>query len=77
MHRWTSHLILAGGLAIVLSIAGVPILGYLPLLLFLACPLMMVVMMRTMAGHGSSEPPSPVPPAGATRDDHGLSGEHR
>ena len=53
-HRWTNHLVLAGGIAIALSIAGVPILTYLPLLLFLACPLMMLVIMRAMAGHGSA-----------------------
>ena len=41
----------------VLAVLGVPVLAVVPYLLFLACPLMMVFMMRGMGhgghGHGS------------------------
>lgn len=74
-HRWTSHLILAGGFVMALYVAGVPILAYLPLLLFLACPVMMLVMMRAMAGHSPTEPSSPVSQPRASRDDQSLSGD--
>lgn len=39
-------------LFLALGLAGLPVLGYLPLLLVLACPLMMIVMMGAMARGG-------------------------
>ena len=42
----------AGGLVVGLLAAGSSVQSLLPFLLLLACPLMMVVMMRAMGGHG-------------------------
>jgi len=43
---------LAVGMIVVgLAVLGVPVITYLPILLVLACPLMMIFMMRGM-GHG-------------------------
>jgi hypothetical protein len=39
------------GVLFVLGLAGLPVLTYLPLLIFLACPLMMMLMMGSM-NHG-------------------------
>jgi hypothetical protein len=40
------------GILFVLSLAGLPVLTYVPLLIILACPLMMIFMMGGM-NHGS------------------------
>jgi hypothetical protein len=40
-----------GILVLGLAVLGVPVITYLPILLVLACPLMMIFMMRGM-GHG-------------------------
>lgn len=55
------------GLAVfaVLGLAGLPVLNYLPLLIFLACPLMMLFMMRGMMDHGRAD------------DDHTHAGSDR
>ena len=55
MHARYMRYLLVGAAALVagLLIAGSPVQSLLPLLLLLACPLMMVVMMRGMGGHGS------------------------
>lgn len=46
----------AGAIAFVGALwAGVPVLGLAPLLVVLACPLMMIVMMRGMHGGGSQD----------------------
>jgi hypothetical protein len=45
-------LVAAGALVVGLLAAGSPLQSILPFLLLLACPLMMVVMMRGMGGHG-------------------------
>jgi hypothetical protein len=48
-----NYLLVAGGaLAVGLLIAGTSVRSLLPLALMLACPLMMVLMMRGMGGHG-------------------------
>ena len=39
------------GILLVLGLAGLPVLDYLPLLFLLACPLMMIFMMAAM-NHG-------------------------
>jgi choline-glycine betaine transporter len=44
-------LIAAGALVAGLLAAGTPLQSLLPFVLILACPLMMVVMMRGMGGH--------------------------
>lgn len=43
----------AGGLVVGLLAAGTSVQALLPFLMLLACPLMMVLMMRGMGGHGS------------------------
>jgi len=48
-------LVAAGALVVGLLAAGTPVRSLLPLLLLLACPLMMVIMMRGMGGHGSHD----------------------
>jgi len=51
--KWFPYLIVAAAVAAVLIAAGVPLAAFLPFVLVLACPLMMVVMMRGMGGmHG-------------------------
>lgn len=45
-------LVAAGALVVGLFGAGTPVQALLPFLLVLACPLMMVFMMRGMGGHG-------------------------
>jgi hypothetical protein len=48
-------LVAAGALVVGLLVAGTPLQSLLPFVLLLACPLMMIVMMRGMggrAGHG-------------------------
>lgn len=51
--KWFPYLIVAAAVAAVLIAAGVPLAAFLPFILVLACPLMMVVMMRGMGGmHG-------------------------
>lgn len=53
-HNWSRHLMLALAVGAVLVALGAPVLAWLPLLLLLACPLMMVVMMRMMMGEQAS-----------------------
>lgn len=42
------------GVLFVLGLAGLPVLNYVPLLIILACPLMMIFMMGGM-NHGGAE----------------------
>ena len=44
-------LIAAGALAVGLVVSGTPLQSLLPLVLLLACPVMMIFMMRGMGGH--------------------------
>ena len=44
-------LVAAGALVVGLLVAGTPLQSLLPFVLLLACPLMMIVMMRGMGGH--------------------------
>ncbi|GAA0458221.1 hypothetical protein Aca07nite_64490 [Actinoplanes capillaceus] len=57
-------LVAAGALVIGLLAAGSSLQSMLPLLMALACPLMMVFMMRGMAGHGARHDET-----AATKDD--------
>jgi hypothetical protein len=54
MHGKTMTYVLVAGAALVagLLLAGSPVQALLPFVLLLACPLMMIVMMRGMGGHG-------------------------
>jgi hypothetical protein len=45
-------LVAAGALVVGLLAAGTPVRSLLPVVLLLACPLMMIFMMRGMGGHG-------------------------
>ena len=46
------HMLIGGGaLLVVLLVAGVPLGNAVPVALALACPLMMIFMMRSMGGH--------------------------
>ena len=47
-------LVAAGALAVGLVVAGTPVASLLPFVLLLACPLIMVFMMRGM-GHGQGQ----------------------
>ncbi|MGE5830085.1 MAG: DUF2933 domain-containing protein [Micromonosporaceae bacterium] len=47
--------IAAGALVVGLLAAGTPVQSVLPFVLLLACPLMMVVMMRSMGGHAGHD----------------------
>jgi hypothetical protein len=70
------YLLVAGGALVVgLVAAGTPVRSLLPLLLLLACPLMMIFMMRAMGGHGSDHggPQADAHPDRA-RDDDTASG---
>jgi hypothetical protein len=53
------------GLALLfaLGLAGLPVLDYLPLLLLLACPLMMIFMMAAMTHGGARAEPHDDSPA--------------
>lgn len=52
----------------VLGIAGLPVLSYLPFLIILACPLMMIFMMGSMGhDHSSSGHDHGQAPIGADR----------
>jgi hypothetical protein len=55
MHgKMTSYLLVAGASIVVgLAIAGTPVRSLLPLVLLLACPLMMILMMGGMHGGGT------------------------
>jgi hypothetical protein len=56
LNRMFPYLIVAAAVAAVLIAVGVPIVSLLPVAVFLACPLMMVFMMRGMSGsHGSED----------------------
>lgn len=65
--------------AVVLGLAGIPVLTFLPFLILLACPLMHVFMMRNMdhgghrgVGHGSHDRGS-----GGLHDEHSPTGQDR
>lgn len=45
-------LVAAGAMVVGLLAAGTSVQSLLPFLLVLACPLMMIFMMRSMGGHG-------------------------
>jgi len=54
--RWFPYSVVAAVVAAVLIAAGVPLASILPFVVLLACPLMMIVMMRGMGGmHGGGE----------------------
>jgi hypothetical protein len=54
--RMVPYLVGAAAVAAVLGVLGVPLGALLPFALVLACPLMMLVMMRGMSGmHGGGE----------------------
>lgn len=55
--KWFPYLLLAAAAVAIGIAAGAPLASFLPYLLVLACPLMMVVMMRGMGGmhHGGAE----------------------
>ena len=58
------------GILFVLGLAGLPVLAYAPLLIILACPLMMIFMMRGMDhGGGNDQAAQRDPHAGHTRRD--------
>ena len=60
------------GILAALAVAGVPVLAFAPLLILVACPVMMFFMMRGMGhsgGHGSGHDHSR---ATHQRDDDGL-----
>ena len=55
-NRFVPYLIGAAALAVVLAALGFPLASLLPFAIVLACPLMMIFMMRGMAGmHGGGE----------------------
>ena len=54
--KWFPYLILAALGAAVLVALGYSLLAFLPFVFLLACPLMMILMMKNMGGmHGSGE----------------------
>jgi hypothetical protein len=59
-------LIAAGALVVGLLAAGTALQSLLPFVLILACPLMMVVMMRGMGGHAGQDD---TPRSDRTTDD--------
>ena len=78
--KWFPYLVLAAAAAAILIAVGVPLVAFLPFVFLLACPLMMIVMMRGMGGmhgggaedhtgHGCEHDPSRSarPPAGWDR----------
>ena len=53
MHK---PMLIGAAILLVLALLGVPVGGYLPFLFLLACPLMMVFMMRGMGmDHGNGD----------------------
>jgi hypothetical protein len=73
MHRTHMKylLVAAGALAVGLLLAGTPVQSLLPFALVLACPLMMVFMMRGMHGdHGHGGGTHPSDPAVVDHSDH-------
>jgi len=60
----------AGALVVGLLVAGTPVQSLLPFVLLLACPLMMVFMMRGMGGHAGHDRDqgSPAPDRDRDRD---------
>lgn len=61
--KWFPYLLVAAAVAAVLIAAGVPLAAFLPFVFVLACPLMMVVMMRGMGGmHGRHSAPPALRP---------------
>ena len=55
-NRMFPYLVGAAAVAAVLAVLGVPLGAVLPFAIVLACPLMMIVMMRGMGGmHGGGE----------------------
>lgn len=76
--KWFPYLVLAAAAAAILIAAGVPLAAFLPFVFLLACPLMMVFMMRGMGGmhsgedhtgHGCEHDPTgtPTPPSAGHR----------
>ena len=54
--KWFPYLVLAAAGTTGLVVLGFPLVALLPFVFILACPLMMVVMMKGMGGmHGSTE----------------------
>ena len=54
--RMMTYLLVAAAIAAALAVAGVPLASLLPFAILLACPLMMVFMMKGMSGmHGGNE----------------------
>ncbi len=47
------------GILLALALAGLPVRDYLPLLLILACPLMMMLMMGSMNDRGTQRDDQP------------------
>lgn len=69
-------LLAAGGVFVVLLVAGVPLGKALPYTFALACPLMMVLMMRSgghgqHGGHDHAHGEQPQPPQGIEHRDAG------
>ena len=63
-------MLIGAGILFVLGLAGLPVLTYVPLLIFLACPLMMIFMMGGMNhGGGDQGPQQDKSHAGHTRRD--------
>ena len=62
--RWLPCLMLATAAAAILIVAGVSVASFLPFVVTLACPLMMLLMMRGMVGkHQPPADPSDRHPA--------------
>ena len=51
--RYLGPAMLGVAAIVILAVLGVPVVGLLPFLVFLACPLMMIFMMRGMSQAGS------------------------
>lgn len=76
--KWFPYLVFAAAAAALLIAVGVPVAAFLPFVFILACPLMMIVMMRGMGGrhgrdgedhtgHGCEHDPTRAPTAPAGR----------
>ncbi len=60
--RVLNALLVAAVIGIALAALGVPLLAYAPLLILLACPLMMFFMMRSMSNGGPADRSTPPAP---------------